>query len=107
MPPDNVATFGKGAVVIKNEKTEMANREIIIQLGQPYYIGSVRIPFWEAGKATPQFYIETSVDMQIWNIAVDRRIENVDLSPVFHFIPRLTVFVRINAAFANEVKIEL
>lgn len=94
MPLDNVATEDKGAIMFKYDDSGKMNKDIIIQLNQPYYIGSLRIQFWKEGKSTP-FSVQTSLDMQNWSVAVDKRIEDLDASPVFHFIPRLVVFVRI------------
>lgn len=86
VPLDNVATIFKGANIIKNDQLQaLPNREILIQLGQPYYIDSLRILFWEVGKRN-HFYVETSLDMKTWSLAVDNRNGDIVSSPVFQFI---------------------
>lgn len=122
MPKDNVATYSKGATVITGENgkellfdsntmlpatesdrsedtshTIGENEKILIQLGQPYYIESVRLILCDKDNRTYRFYIETSVDAKHWEMAVDMRNTDVNssASSVFTFNKRLVLWIKI------------
>jgi BTB/POZ domain-containing protein 9 len=78
---------------------------IIVQLGQPYYIGSMRLLLWDCDERTYSFYIETSTNMKTWEMAVDRRNDQLRSFNNFTFQPRPVVFVKIAGTnnTANEI----
>lgn len=78
---------------------------IVIQLGQPYYIGSLRLLLWDCDSRTYSFYIETSINQKDWEIAVDKREEQLRSWQQFSFTPRPVVFFKIVGTYntANEV----
>ena len=78
---------------------------IVVQLGQPYYIGSLRVLLWDCDSRTYSFYIETSINQKDWEIAVDKRDEQLRSWQQFTFPPRPVVFFKIVGTYntANEV----
>lgn len=115
-PVENVATKDRGAIVLKDERNIhdeniqiLADKEIIIQLSQPYYIGSIRFLLCEVGSRTSRFYVQTSLDMNTWYMAVDQRHEDMVSEPVLNFTPRLIVYVKIvgTQSSIDKVKIKL
>lgn len=78
---------------------------IVIQLGQPYYIGSLRLLLWDCDSRTYSFYIETSINQKDWEMAVDKRDEQLRSWQQFTFPPRPVVFFKIVGTYntANEV----
>lgn len=118
MPTENVATKDRGACVQtgknrkgllystmsladaeRNEYTSHPFKEgdIIIQLGQPYYIGSIRLLLRDTDNRTYRFYVQTSLDNINWTMAVDMRNRDMNSSSesVFMFTLRLVVYVKI------------
>lgn len=79
---------------------------IVIQLGQPYYIGSMRLLLWDCDSRTYSFYIETSLNQKDWEMAVDKREEQHRSWQQFTFEPRPVVFIKIVGTYntANEVR---
>lgn len=73
------------------------NGQIVLQLNQPYYIGSLRMLLGCAGSHLNQysFYIQTSLDNVNWQMAVDKRDESLTGWQHFEFEERAVVFVRI------------
>lgn len=78
---------------------------IIIQLNQPYYIGSLRLLLWDCDLRTYSFYIETSTDQKDWRMAVDKQQEQLRSWQQFTFQSRPVVFIKIVGTYntANEV----
>lgn len=76
-------------------------------LGQPYIIGSLRLLLWDCDSRTYSFYIETSVNQKDWEIAVDKREEQLRSWQQFTFTPRAVVFFKIVGTYntANEVRV--
>lgn len=68
---------------------------IIVQLSQPYNIGSLRLLLWEKDTRTYSFYIETSVNQKDWEMAIDKRNEQLRSWQQFTFTPRPVVFFKI------------
>lgn len=68
---------------------------IIVQLSQPYYIGSLRLLLWDRDDRTYSFYVETSVNQSDWEMAVDKRDEHLQSWQTLTFTPRPTVFLKI------------
>lgn len=127
-PTSNVATVDMSAVVIKgvsrtrnallngDVKTydwdsgytchQLGSGDIVIQLGQPYWLGSVRLLLWDCDERTYCFYIETSTNQKQWEMVVDRRTVNLRSWQTLTFRPRPVVFIKIVGTYntANEVR---
>ncbi|XP_055911449.1 BTB/POZ domain-containing protein 9 [Eupeodes corollae] len=84
---------------------QLGSGEILVRLGQPYYIGSMRLLLWDCDQRTYNFYIETSVNQKDWQIVVDKRTESAKSWQNFAFPPRPMVFIRIVGTrnTANEI----
>lgn len=84
---------------------QLGSGEIVVRLGQPYYIGSMRLLLWDCDDRTYSFYIETSTNRKNWQLVVDKRNEKARSWQNFHFAPRPIVFIRIVGTrnTANEV----
>ncbi|XP_031626561.1 BTB/POZ domain-containing protein 9-like [Contarinia nasturtii] len=111
-PAINVATTERGAVVLEgggankmlnsnlDEFTchDINNGSIIVQLGQPYHIGSFRLLLGNklSSSSGNSFYIETSLDKSTWEMAVDKRNESLASSwHQFEFAARPVIFIKI------------
>lgn len=109
-PTSNVAIPKVGAIVLGggwncgmlNENMgdfscHQKNDQIVLQLNQPYHIGSLRLLLGCNGSHTNQysFYIETSLDNRDWKMAVDKREESLSGWQKFEFEERPVVFVKI------------
>ncbi|KRG06883.1 BTB/POZ domain-containing protein 9 isoform X2 [Drosophila mojavensis] len=84
---------------------QLGSGEIVVRLGQPYYIGSMRLLLWDCDDRTYSFYIETSTNRKNWQMVVDKRNEKARSWQNFHFTPRPIVFIRIVGTrnTANEI----
>uniref|UniRef100_A0A0A1X880 BTB/POZ domain-containing protein 9 n=1 Tax=Zeugodacus cucurbitae TaxID=28588 RepID=A0A0A1X880_ZEUCU len=84
---------------------QLGSGEIVVRLGQPYIIGSMRLLLWDCDDRTYSFYIETSVNQKDWHIIVDKRNDQVRSWQNFSFTPRPIVFIRIVGTrnTANEI----
>lgn len=126
-PNYNVATLEKNAVVIEgvsrarnallNGDTkqydwdsgytchQLGSGAILIQLGQPYIISSLRLLLWDCDDRSYSYYIESSVNIWEWEMVVDNTRENCKSWQVIRFAPRPVVFIRIVGTHntANEV----
>lgn len=78
---------------------------IIVQLNQPYYIGSLRLLLWDCDDRTYSFYIETSINQKDYEMAVDKQQEQLRSWQQFTFQPRPVVYIKIVGTYntANEV----
>lgn len=65
----------------------------------------MRLLLWDCDDRTYSFFIETSVNQKDWEIAVDKKHENLKSWQCFKFNPRPVVFVKIVGTHntANEV----
>lgn len=126
-PVKNVATVKQSASVIKGVSRtrnalldgdvkkydwdsgytchQLGSGDIVIQLGQPYHIGSMRLLLWDCDDRTYSFYIETSTNQKNWDMAVDKRNEQLRSWQTLTFTPRPIVFIKIVGTFntANEI----
>lgn len=84
---------------------QLGSGEILIQLGQPYWLASMRILLWDCDDRAYSFYVETSTNMRQWDMAVDRRSHMLKSWQTLSFTARPVVFVKIVGTFntANEV----
>lgn len=85
---------------------QLGSGAILIQLGQPYIISSLRLLLWDCDDRSYSYYIESSVNIWDWEMVVDRTRENCKSWQVVRFPPRPVVFIRIVGTHntANEVK---
>lgn len=126
-PKHNVATLEKSAVVIEgvsrsrnallNGDTkhydwdsgytchQLGSGAILIQLGQPYMLSSLRLLLWDCDGRSYGYYIESSVNIWDWEMVVDNTREHCKSWQVIKFPPRPVVFIRIVGTHntANEV----
>ncbi|KAJ8942635.1 hypothetical protein NQ318_013348 [Aromia moschata] len=126
-PNYNVATLDKSAVVMEgvsrarnallNGDTkhydwdsgytchQLGSGAILIQLGQPYIISSLRLLLWDCDDRSYSYYIESSTNVWEWEMVVDNTRENCKSWQVINFPPRPVVFIRIVGTHntANEV----
>lgn len=84
---------------------QLGSGELLIQLGQPYWLASMRILLWDCDDRSYSFYVETSTNMREWEMAVDRRAKLLKSWQTLSFTARPVVFVKIVGTFntANEV----
>lgn len=98
-PSHNVATVDRGATVInqcdillngntKGHDYVSGDGGILVQLGQPYWIGSVRLLLYDRERSY-KFCIQTSTDPKQWNMVVDKRSESLTSWQQFTFDPRV------------------
>lgn len=126
-PTYNVATVEMSAIVLEgvsrtrnallNGETRMYDWDsgytchqlnsgvILVQLGQPYVIGSFRLLLWDCDDRTYSFYIETSTNQKNWEMVVDKRNQNLRSWQTFTFNPRPVVYIKIVGTYntANEI----
>lgn len=127
VPEHNVATLDKSATVIEgvsrsrnallNGDTkeydwdsgytchQLGSGSILVQLGQPYMLSSLRLLLWDCDDRAYSYYIESSCNIWDWELLVDRTRENCRSWQVARFAPRPVNFVRIVGTnnTANEV----
>lgn len=51
---------------------QLGSGAIVVQLAQPYIIGSMRMLLWDCDDRTYSYYIETSVNEWEWEIVADK-----------------------------------
>lgn len=78
---------------------------IIIQLGQPYMMDTMKLLLWDCDDRTYSYFIEVSVNMWDWELIVDKTKENCRSWQYLRFKKRPIVFIRITGTHnsANEV----
>lgn len=126
-PKLNVATIEKSAAVLegvsRNKNSllngnvkdydwdcgytchQLGSGNILIQLGQPYLIDSIKILLWDCDERTYSFYIEASVNETDWTTIVDKKTERLQSWQTFSFELQPISFFRIVGTFnsANEI----
>ncbi|XP_048507554.1 BTB/POZ domain-containing protein 9 isoform X2 [Athalia rosae] len=118
VPSGNVATLEKSASVMEgvsrsrnallNGDTsnydwdsgytchQLGSGAILVQLGQPYMIDSMRLLLWDCDKRSYSYYIEISGDSRDWELVADKRKEACRSWQTFRIQPpRPVVFIRI------------
>ena len=127
VPYSNVATIGQAAFVLEGvsrTKNALINGDyknydwdtgytchqlgsgcILIQLAQPFVIGSMRLLLWDCDKRSYSYCIETSLDQCNWSMVADKRNESCRSWQIIVFPQRPASFVRITGTHntANEV----
>ncbi|XKL65076.1 hypothetical protein PGB90_005162 [Kerria lacca] len=78
---------------------------ILIQLGQPYLIDSMRLLLWDCDDRLYSYFIEVSVNMWDWDLIIDKSHEQCTSWQTLYFEKRPVVFIRITGTqnTANEV----
>ncbi|XP_039153980.1 BTB/POZ domain-containing protein 9-like [Drosophila simulans] len=69
--------------------------EISVRLGQPYYLGSLRMLLWDSNDHNYSLFIEISTNREEWQMILDRRNVRSCSWQNFHFMPRPVVYIRI------------
>lgn len=84
---------------------QLGSGEILIQLGQPYWLSTMRILLWDIDERLYSFYVETSTNQRTWDMAVDMRNERLRSWQPLAFNARAVVFIKIVGTYntANEV----
>lgn len=76
----------------------------MVQLSQPYIIGSLRLLLWDLqADRKYSFYVETSTNKGDWKIAVDKQNEQLQSWQQFSFESRPVVFIRIVGTYNNAM----
>ncbi|XP_015587658.1 BTB/POZ domain-containing protein 9 isoform X2 [Cephus cinctus] len=85
---------------------QLGSGSILVQLGQPYMIDSMRLLLWDCDDRSYSYYIEVSNNSWQWEVVVDKTREACRSWQTLHFQPaRPVVFIRIVGTHntANEV----
>lgn len=84
---------------------QLGSGAILVQLGQPYIISSLRLLLWDCDERSYSYYIESSVNIWDWEMIVDKTRESCKSWQTIRFSPRPVVFIRIVGTHntANEV----
>lgn len=126
-PSFNVATVDKSATVVEGVSRtrnvllngdvknydwdsgytchQLGSGVILVQLGQPYWINSLRLLLWDCDDRSYSFYIETSTNLKQWDMVVDKRSELLKSWQHFTFDPKVVVYIKIVGTHntANEI----
>jgi len=127
VPKDNVATIGKSACVTEgvcrsrnallNGETsnydwdsgytchQLGSGAIVVQLGQPYALSSMRLLLWDCDARSYSYYVEVSVNHKTWDVVWDRSRDACKSWQTITFPRRTVVYVKIVGTHntANEV----
>ncbi|CAL7945813.1 unnamed protein product [Xylocopa violacea] len=85
---------------------QVGSGSILVQLGQPYIIDSMRLLLWDCDDRSYSYYIEVSGNSWSWAVVADKTRENCRSWQTISFEPaRPVVFIRIVGTHntANEV----
>jgi BTB/POZ domain-containing protein 9 len=127
IPKTNIATLAHSALVIEgvcrsrnallNGETanydwdsgytchQLGSGAIMVQLGQPYALDSMKLLLWDCDERSYSYYIEVSVNQRDWEVVCDRTREACRTWQSISFPRRAVVFIRIVGTHntANEV----
>ena len=117
VPQENIATLNHSALVIEgvcrsrnallNGDTshydwdsgytchQLGSGAIMVQLGQPYALNSMRMLLWDCDDRSYNYYIEVSVNQRDWEVVCDRTREPARSWQMINFPRRPVVFIRI------------
>lgn len=84
---------------------QLGSGVILVQLGQPYWVDSLRLLLWDCDDRSYSFYIETSTNLKQWDMVVDKRDELLKSWQHFTFDPKIVVYIKIVGTHntANEI----
>ncbi|XP_060711332.1 BTB/POZ domain-containing protein 9 [Hemiscyllium ocellatum] len=126
-PTENVATVGASATVtegVSRTRNALLNGDtknydwdsgytchqlgsgaIVVQLAQPFMIGTMRLLLWDCDDRSYSFYIEVSNNQQQWRMVADRTKVTCRSWQTISFELQPVVFIRIVGTYntANEV----
>jgi len=127
VPAENVATIDYSACVIEGVSRsrnalingdvrnydwdsgytchQLGSGSIVIQLAQPYCIGSMRLLLWDCDSRSYSYYIEVSTDQQHWTMVADKTMDQCRAWQHITFRRRPITFIKIVGTHntANEV----
>jgi len=123
-PTTNVATLDRSALVIEgvcrsrnallNGDTsnydwdtgytchQLGSGAIVVQLGQPYALESMRLLLWDCDQRSYSYYIEVSTNQRDWEVVCDRTRERCKSWQMVRFTKRPVVFIRIVGTHNTE-----
>ena len=124
VPKANVATLDSSALVIEgvcrsrnallNGDTsnydwdtgytchQLGSGAIVVQLGQPYALDSMRLLLWDCDDRSYSYYIEVSTNQRDWEVVCDRTRERCKSWQIVKFNRRPVVFIRIVGTHNTE-----
>ncbi|XP_018016294.1 BTB/POZ domain-containing protein 9-like isoform X4 [Hyalella azteca] len=84
---------------------QLGSGSICVQLGQPYWLGSLRLLLWDCDERSYSYYIHSSVNGRDWEVVTDKTRECCRSWQIIQFTPRPVVYFKIVGVFntANEV----
>jgi len=84
---------------------QLGSGAIVVQLGQPYALESLRMLLWDCDDRSYSYYIEVSTNQRDWEVVCDRTREACRSWQLITFKRRPVVFIRIVGTHntANEV----
>ncbi|XP_078464702.1 BTB/POZ domain-containing protein 9 isoform X2 [Lampetra fluviatilis] len=84
---------------------QLGSGAIVVQLAQPYIIGSMRLLLWDCDDRSYSFYVEVSTEQQTWHRVADRTKQACRSWQTITFDKRPVSFIRIVGTHntANEV----
>lgn len=84
---------------------QLGSGAIVVQLPQPYHIGSIRLLLWDCDSRSYSYYIDVSTDHLQWHRVVDKRNEMCQSWQIITFPPRPVCYIKIVGTHntANEV----
>jgi len=127
VPYENIATLAHSALVIEgvcrsrnallNGDTshydwdsgytchQLGSGAIMVQLGQPYSLDSMRLLLWDCDDRSYSYYIEVSINQKDWEVVCDRTRDAARSWQHISFTRRPVVYIRIVGTHntANEV----
>ncbi|RZF39905.1 hypothetical protein LSTR_LSTR010533 [Laodelphax striatellus] len=117
VPRQNVATYPLSATVVEGVSRsrnalldgnvsnydwdsgytchQLGSGSILVQLGQPYMIDSIRLLLWDCDDRSYNYYVEVSVNMTDWELVCDKTNENCKSWQTIRFERRPVVFIRV------------
>ena len=84
---------------------QLGSGAIVVQLGQPYALNSMRLLLWDCDERSYSYYIEVSCNQRDWEVVCDRSRENCKSWQTINFPMRPVVYIKIVGTHntANEV----
>ncbi|XP_071486886.1 BTB/POZ domain-containing protein 9-like [Diadema antillarum] len=84
---------------------QLGSGSIIVQLAQPYVLGSIRLLLWDCDTRTYSYFVDVSTDNQSWIRVADKTKEACRSWQTLYFPRRPVTFIRIVGVrnTANEV----
>ncbi|CAB3234779.1 unnamed protein product [Arctia plantaginis] len=74
---------------------QIGSGAIVVQLAQPYLLGSIRMLLWDCDYRHYSYYVETSLNYRDWEMVCDRTREACRSWQVIYFKPRPVSIIRI------------